>query len=69
MRDPKRISKFLEILGQYWSAVPDWRFGQFITNIARFYGGDIWFLEEDQFIEVVKSMFGECEPNCSGKES
>lgn len=69
MRDPKRISKFLQILGQYWATVPDWRFGQFITNITRFYGGDIWFLEEDQFIEVVKSMFWKEKSECSGKEN
>lgn len=67
MRDPKRINRFLQILGEYWSMVPDWRFGQLITNISRFYGGDIWFLEEDEFIEVMEKMF-KGDKMCSGKD-
>lgn len=67
MRDPKRINLFLQTLEEYWTMVPDWRFGQLITNISRFYGGDIWFLEEDEFIKVMEKMF-KVDKMCSEKD-
>lgn len=41
---------FLEELKKRWEEVPDMRFGQLMTNLKDF-RGDIFYLEEDQFIE------------------
>jgi hypothetical protein len=33
MRNKNRIPKFLKELEKYWQKVPDWRFGQLISNV------------------------------------
>ena len=43
MRDPKRITPLLTELSEQWKKFPDWRFGQLIENIKRFYGVDDLF--------------------------
>lgn len=55
MRDIRRIDRILEVLGDYWKLVPDWRLGQLILNI--FGNNDIFYLEDEQFIEVVRNYF------------
>lgn len=35
MRDLKRIDKFCDLLKEIWKRVPDWRFGQLISNLGR----------------------------------
>jgi hypothetical protein len=58
MRDPKRIGLFLEKIGEYWEKVPDWRFGQLISNFASWLGRrDIFFIEEDEFLELMDKYF------------
>lgn len=58
MRDPKRISRVIDILQYYWfNKVPDWRFGQLISNLASFSNQDIFYMEDEQFIELVKMYF------------
>ena len=59
MRAPKRINKFLEEVGEVWKKVPDWRFGQLMSNFFRWYNRDPFFLEEDKFIELLRQYFGE----------
>lgn len=37
MRDPKRIEPFIHKLADYWKTyIPDWRFGQFMSNFLGF---------------------------------
>lgn len=59
MRDPNRIDKILEVLGDVWKIVPDWRFGQLISNLQYFYNskdGDCFFVEDDKMYEFLKSL-------------
>lgn len=55
MRDPKRISKFCDRLAAVWACVPDWRFGQLMSNMLGQYvyetKKDIFFPEDDELIE------------------
>lgn len=66
MRDPKRIKKFCDRLAKVWGNVPDWRFGQFISNA---FGevwakhGDIFFIEDDKMIEYLEEYFEKSEEN------
>ena len=58
MRDPKRIRKFCNELGDIWeSNCPDWRFGQMLVNVI---GRDPWFLEEDVVMRLFRVYF-QCE--------
>ena len=54
MRDINRIDEFLKKLGSIWKQVPDWRFGQLISNIP--YDRDPFFLEEDEFIKCAEKL-------------
>lgn len=58
MRDPNRIDEFCEALRQKWHELPDWRFGQLMSN---FLGEvqyqqhcDIFFIEDDEMLELLK---------------
>lgn len=55
MRDPKRIHKFCDRLAAVWACVPDWRFGQLMSNMLGQYvyetKKDIFFPEDDELIE------------------
>ena len=55
MRDPNRIPKVTEEIAGIWKNVPDWRFGQLMSNFWSWYGRDIFFLEDDKFIELFKT--------------
>lgn len=55
MRDPNRIQVFCSKLAKAWEKVPDWRFGQLITNVMRAYDGDIFFPEDDVMIKIITS--------------
>ena len=63
MRDPKRIDDFLKRLGECWKQVPDWRFGQLISNVKDFayddWPQDMFFIEDEQFIYYVEKFFNE----------
>ena len=54
MRDPKRIRKFCDRLATAWERVPDWRFGQLISNVLGEYVAetqkDIFFPEDEELI-------------------
>lgn len=58
MRDPKRIDKFCDDLKEVWHQVPDWRFGQLMSNMLNAYvgdtGRDIFFTEEDEMMTFFK---------------
>jgi hypothetical protein len=65
MRDPNRIDNFCNELAKYWHKVPDWRFGQFISNVLGAYvyetNRDIFFPEDDQFLDYFAKYFKEPE--------
>lgn len=62
MRDPTRIKKFCDDLTVLWKRyVPDWRFGQFITNVFSWIykktGRDPFYIEENEMIELIRDYF------------
>ena len=61
MRDPRRIDKFCAQLAELWHKVPDWRFGQFISNVLGAYvcetKRDIFFPEDDELMEFFVKYF------------
>lgn len=62
MRDPKRIKKMCNRLAACWEKVPDWRFGQLISNVLGDYiaktGRDIFFPEDEELISFIEGYFG-----------
>lgn len=58
MRDINRIKPFVEELEKVWGEVPDWRFGQLMSNFLGFVVAktrrDIFFIEDDEMLEMVK---------------
>lgn len=63
MRDPNRIDRFCNILADIWRKVPDWRFGQLMTNVMSQYitehGQDAFYVEDEEFFKWLKSIFEE----------
>lgn len=61
MRDPKRIRDFCNRLAACWECVPDWRFGQFVSNVLGDYTAqthrDIFFPEDNELIGFIESYF------------
>lgn len=60
MRNPARIEGFLDTLREIWSVVPDWRFGQLMSNFFGWYVGktsrDIFFPEDDEMLSALKEF-------------
>lgn len=56
MRDPKRISKFINIAKQIWKMHPDLRFGQLILN-AIDNKEDLYYIEDDKLLEKIISLY------------
>lgn len=58
MRDPNRIKPFCDEFAELWSKHPDLRFGQIMSNIARYmqmeHRQDMFFMEEDELMQVIK---------------
>lgn len=52
MRDPNRIDKYCDELKAIWHSVPDWRFGQLMSNMLGQFvadtGQDIFFPEDHE---------------------
>lgn len=61
MRDPNRIDNFCRMLAYYWHRVPDWRFGQLISNVLGAYVDttkrDIFFPEDDELLDFFRQYF------------
>lgn len=54
MRDTNRIHETTEKLCILWKEYfPNWRLGQLINNLARWSENDLFYLEEDDFIELL----------------
>ena len=57
MRNPKRIPEFLKEVEKSWSKYPDWRFGQWFSNILSDANViDPFYLEEDEWIKIIKKF-------------
>ena len=57
MRSPDRIKPFLERLEKVWLRVPDWRFGQLMSNVLNSMQRDPFFPEDDEMIEYFENYF------------
>lgn len=52
MRDVDRIDTFTNHLGKLWRTYfPDWRFAQLMSNFYSFWGQDLFYKEEEEFME------------------
>ena len=65
MRDPKRLNDFYnELCKIHKEKYTDWRFGQLMCNFIGWYYEkylrDIFYLEEEDFIEKFKEFAHEC---------
>lgn len=58
-RDPKRISKTLNILKQIWKMNPDLRLGQLILNAIN--EEDLYYIEDDKILEKIVSTYSQKE--------
>lgn len=60
MRDPKRIDTFCDELKAIWHRVPDWRFGQLMSNMFGEYvgetGQDIFFTEDNEMMKFFRKF-------------
>ena len=56
MRNKNRIKPFLEELGIFWEKNQDLRFGQVIYLLAEELKTDIFFPEEDKWLDAIKSI-------------
>lgn len=60
MRDPKRIKPLLAELEKQWERFPDWRFGQLIENMKRFYDiNDLFYIEDDKMLKLIENFIKE----------
>ena len=59
MRDIDRIDKVTARLAELWKTVPDWRLMQLIDNLQRWIGNDMFYYEDDMFIDVLEKFLGE----------
>lgn len=57
MRNPNRIKPFLETLEKAWNKVPDWRFGQLMSNFFNCLDIDPFFLEEEDMEKKLIDFF------------
>lgn len=56
MRDPARIYPFLNKFAELWMTVPDWRFGQLVSNLQRWEDNDLFYVEDDDFLKRLEVM-------------
>ena len=64
MRDPKRIKKYCDVLAKCWEKVPDWRFGQFLSNVIgevmqEMNCQDLFFPEDEEFFTALEKVMCE----------
>ena len=65
MRDINRLDNFYNILKELHKNIPDWRFGQFMMNFIEWYRfkykRDIFYIEEDKMIKLIKEFLNDME--------
>lgn len=60
MRDASRIEPFCHYLAQIWKAYfPDWRFGQFICNVIDWANVSPFYIEEEEFKQIIDKFVEE----------
>lgn len=59
MRDINRIDKFCNELAEVWKIYEcyDWRFLQLISNVFCEQNKDIFFIEDDEAMSIIKNYF------------
>lgn len=62
MRDPTRIKPLMQKLAHMWQQhVPDWRFGQLMSNFLGFVvaetNRDIFFIEDEEMENLILKFF------------
>lgn len=62
MRDPTRIKPLMQKLAHMWQQhVPDWRFGQLMSNFLGFVvaetNRDIFFIEDEEMKNLILKFF------------
>lgn len=58
MRDINRIDGILEEIKKVWKKNPDLRFTQLIVNVMSARGSDLYYTEDEKFIQMLKSFYG-----------
>lgn len=53
MRNINRIDLFLESIKEQWKKMPDIRFGQLICNILNLKDTQLFYIEDDKFLELL----------------
>ena len=61
MRDINRIDEVLAALKENWEKVPDWRLGQLFCNLQSAAGNDLFYVEDDKFVELLEEYFNKGE--------
>ena len=61
MRDIERIDKILQEINEVWKKYPDLRFTQLIVNVMSAKGSDLYYMEDERFIKILKEFYGEKE--------
>ena len=60
MRDPSRIDYYCDELADIWHKVPDWRLGQFMTNMLLAYHNtykhDAFYAEDADFMKFMRDF-------------
>jgi len=54
MRDPNRIHNVLMKLEKLWVHYPDLRFMQLINNLQATQGNDMFYIEDNDFINIIE---------------
>ena len=69
MRDVKKLDNFyLTLKNIHQEDFPDWRFGQFIHNFITWCGGEIFYLEEYEFLAKLHAYVRETKSVCGKRE-
>ncbi len=72
MRNPDRIPEYCDKLAWLWSQVPDWRFGQLMSNMLGAYYGktkrDIFFAEDEEMFDFFDKFIQNNSPYYGTKE-
>ncbi len=59
MRNPDRIKPFLAEIEKIWLKVPDWRFGQLMSNVLNSSERDPFYLEENECLQLFNKRFNQ----------
>ena len=79
MRNPNRIKPILDLIEHLWMFYPDWRFWQFMQNLAEMFRVasenegkhifDLWFVEDDAAQKILQKLVEQNEIYTGGKSN